>query len=128
MHEYNRQRNRTKNKNCVDIFQAGDFSVGTGYISVTVAVAPQAVSLMIDDDPVTSPLLRLKLVKASKSQNVLTLKSFCQAHKLKKLIYTCFNHSRTRADRRRSIAWPRLLDQVLFSNGTLELLNSRWPL
>ena len=75
--------NKNKNKNCVDIFQAGDFSVGTGFINVTVAVAPQAVSLMIDDAPVTSPLLRLKLVKASKSQTILTLKSFYQAHNLK---------------------------------------------
>ena len=38
-------------------------TVGTGYINVTVAVAPRAVSLMIDDAPVTSPVLRLKLVQ-----------------------------------------------------------------
>jgi hypothetical protein len=48
-------------------FQAGDLSVGTGYINVTVAVAPRAVSLMVDEAPVTSPVLRLKLVSLSGS-------------------------------------------------------------
>jgi hypothetical protein len=44
------------------LFQAGDFSVGSGFIDVTVAVAPHAVTLIVDEAPVTSSVLRVKLV------------------------------------------------------------------
>ncbi len=36
--------------------------MGSGFIDVTVAVAPHAVTLIVDEAPVTSSVLRVKLV------------------------------------------------------------------